>query len=206
MEITVLNAQVKSYKRIANWPTLSLLLRNKWTHQEFTKEFFSSDSDKEDPKQGVVWLHGTIRLGIAQAENVPLHRHLNCHNPCTMAIDSAVGLLGNKRFAHAYVTMELGPARRYVNKIYSDLDSPEYQQNTFEQKTSKVLLSTQRVTFSLQGLCHLHHWFLCLIPSRQNLHNLKQHLNQEYMLPSNEELGLCSSAKHLCLAFLVFWK
>lgn len=66
----------------------------------------------EDPKEGVVWLHGTIRLGIARAQNVPLHKHLYCNDPVTSGLDSCLGYLGNRRHAHAYVTLELGPARR----------------------------------------------------------------------------------------------
>jgi len=62
----------------------------------------------------VIWLHGTIRLGIAKAENVPFHKRLNCHDPCMAGLDSCLGFVGNRRHAHCYVTMEMGPARRHL--------------------------------------------------------------------------------------------
>ena len=71
-----------------------------------------SGAPGEDPKKGVVWLHGTLRLGVVAAENVPLHKHLTCHNPVTQGLDACLGIFGNRRHAHAYVTLELGAAKR----------------------------------------------------------------------------------------------
>ena len=64
------------------------------------------------PEKSGVWLHGTLRVGIVEAEHVPFHKHLNCHDPVTQGLDSCLGFMGNRRFAHAYATMEIGPARR----------------------------------------------------------------------------------------------
>lgn len=63
-----------------------------------------------------------MRVSIVGAEHVPLHKHLNCHNPVTQGLDSCLGFIGNRRFAHAYVTMELGPARRYALSLSSHSD------------------------------------------------------------------------------------
>ena len=57
----------------------------------------TADEGKVDKEEGVVWLHGTIRLGIARAENVPLHQRLHCHDPCTRALDACMGYVGNRR-------------------------------------------------------------------------------------------------------------
>ena len=77
----------------------------------------------QDLEKGVVWLHGTMRVAIAEAEHVPLHKHLHCQNPVTQGLDSCLGFIGNRRFAHAYVTMEIGPARRYALSLSSPLMS-----------------------------------------------------------------------------------
>lgn len=89
-----------------------------------------ADKSKVDKEEGVVWLHGTIRMGIARAENVPLHRRLHCNDPCTQALDGCMGIFGNRRHAHCYATLEMGPARRSVQLDESGAQSSKVFQST----------------------------------------------------------------------------
>ncbi len=63
-------------------------------------------------------LHGTLSVTVCEARNLPKHRNLQIRRCMPSGVDACMGgaeqMTCGVRDPHAYVTVEIGPTKRWV--------------------------------------------------------------------------------------------